>query len=174
MTPVMRCCAKSVLNEVQVTVRFGRSWHIAAPDVCGGTSAVGESRHRIPGASVGQPTEPCLAEGGVELTRQHQLGGGAEHRAAVSRRKAVWGVACAENGVRCSAHGLRKAACRRLAEAGCSANEIMAISCHATMKGLSATPRRRIRRGWPANAMKAFRNHDRPNTSTGHPLTGSR
>ena len=33
----------------------------AAPDVCDGTSAVGESRHRIPGASVGQPTEPCLA-----------------------------------------------------------------------------------------------------------------
>jgi hypothetical protein len=36
-------------------------WHIAAPDVCDGTSAVGESRHRIPGASVDQPTEPCLA-----------------------------------------------------------------------------------------------------------------
>src|SRR3954463_14746125 len=35
-------------------------WHIAAPDVCDGTSAVGESRHRIPGAYVGQPTEPCL------------------------------------------------------------------------------------------------------------------
>ena len=35
-------------------------WHIAAPDVCDGMSAVGESRHRIPGASVGQPTEPCL------------------------------------------------------------------------------------------------------------------
>jgi hypothetical protein len=30
-------------------------WHIAAPDVCDGTSAVVESRHRIPGASVGQP-----------------------------------------------------------------------------------------------------------------------
>ena len=37
---------------------------------------------------------------------------------------------------RCTAHGLRKAACRRLADAGCSANEIMAISGHATMKGL--------------------------------------
>jgi integrase len=37
---------------------------------------------------------------------------------------------------RCSAHGLRKAACRRFAEAGCSANEIMAISGHATMKEL--------------------------------------
>jgi integrase len=35
-----------------------------------------------------------------------------------------------------TAHGLRKAACRRLAEAGCSANEIMAISGHATMKEL--------------------------------------
>jgi integrase len=33
----------------------------------------------------------------------------------------------------CSAHGLRKAACRRLAEAGCSANEIAAISGHASL-----------------------------------------
>ena len=35
---------------------------------------------------------------------------------------------------RCTAHGLRKAACRRLAEAGCSANEIAAISGHRTLK----------------------------------------
>jgi integrase len=33
-----------------------------------------------------------------------------------------------------SAHGLRKAACRRLAEAGCSANEIMAISGHTSLR----------------------------------------
>lgn len=32
-----------------------------------------------------------------------------------------------------SAHGLRKAACRRLAESGCSANMIMAISGHRTL-----------------------------------------
>lgn len=32
-----------------------------------------------------------------------------------------------------SAHGLRKASCRRLAEAGCSAHEIAAISGHATL-----------------------------------------
>jgi integrase len=37
---------------------------------------------------------------------------------------------------RCKPHGLRKAACRRLAEAGCSGNEIMAISGHVTMKEL--------------------------------------
>jgi integrase len=34
----------------------------------------------------------------------------------------------------CVAHGLRKAACRRLAEAGCSASEIMSISGHKTLK----------------------------------------
>jgi integrase len=33
---------------------------------------------------------------------------------------------------RCTAHGLRKAACRRLAEAGCSANQIASISGHVT------------------------------------------
>jgi len=34
---------------------------------------------------------------------------------------------------RCVPHGLRKAAARRLAEAGCSANEIAAITGHATL-----------------------------------------
>jgi integrase len=38
---------------------------------------------------------------------------------------------------RCTAHGLRKAACRRLAEAGCSANEIAAISGHTTLAEVS-------------------------------------
>jgi hypothetical protein len=50
-------------------------WHIAALDVCDGTSAVGESRHRIPGVSVGQPTEPCLDEAGALLDRQQCRGG---------------------------------------------------------------------------------------------------
>ena len=31
-------------------------------------------------------------------------------------------------------HGLRKAACRRLAESGCSANEIAAISGHVSLR----------------------------------------
>ena len=33
-----------------------------------------------------------------------------------------------------SAHGLRKAACRRLAEAGCTAPEIMSSSGHASLR----------------------------------------
>ena len=38
---------------------------------------------------------------------------------------------------RASAHGLRKAACRRLAEAGCSASVIASISGHATLREVS-------------------------------------
>jgi len=43
---------------------------------------------------------------------------------------------CAEAGLPRGlvAHGLRKAACRRLAEAGCSASQIAAISGHATLR----------------------------------------
>jgi integrase len=35
---------------------------------------------------------------------------------------------------RCAAHGLHKAACRRLAEAGCSANVIAAVSGHRSLR----------------------------------------
>lgn len=37
----------------------------------------------------------------------------------------------------CSAHGLRKAAARRLAEAGCSVNEIAAITGHASLREIA-------------------------------------
>jgi integrase len=43
---------------------------------------------------------------------------------------------CDEAGLpqHCAAHGLRKAACRRLAEAGCSVNVIASISGHTTLR----------------------------------------
>jgi integrase len=43
---------------------------------------------------------------------------------------------CDEAGLpkECAAHGLRKAACRRLAEAGCSANVIASISGHTSLR----------------------------------------
>ena len=42
---------------------------------------------------------------------------------------------CDEAGLpQCSTHGLRKAICRRLAEAGCTASQIAAISGHKTLK----------------------------------------
>jgi integrase len=44
---------------------------------------------------------------------------------------------CDEAGLpHCSAHGLRKAAARRLAEAGCTAHEIGAITGHASLSEL--------------------------------------
>jgi integrase len=55
----------------------------------------------------------------------------------------------------CAAHGLRKAACRRLAEAGCSANVIASISGHASLREVerytkAADQERMARRGMAA------------------------
>ena len=57
-------------------------------------------------------------------------------QAFTARAFSKWFVTqCRRVGLRgLSAHGLRKAACRRLAEAGCSANEIAAISGHASLR----------------------------------------
>ncbi|MCA0200361.1 MAG: tyrosine-type recombinase/integrase [Proteobacteria bacterium] len=57
---------------------------------------------------------------------------------------------CTQAGLpqRCSSHGLRKAASRRLAEAGCTAHEIMAITGHKTLTEVTrytaAVDRRRL------------------------------
>ena len=48
---------------------------------------------------------------------------------------------------RCVTRGLRKAAARRLAEAGCSANEIGAITGHTTLKEISRYTRAAEQRG---------------------------
>ena len=46
---------------------------------------------------------------------------------------------CNEAGLRhCLAHGLRKAASRRLAEFGCTVHEVAAITCHASLREGSA------------------------------------
>lgn len=57
--------------------------------------------------------------------------GGAYQRPEFSNQFRVWCDAALLP--QCSAHGLRKAMCRRLAEAGCSAMQIAAISGHKTL-----------------------------------------
>lgn len=58
-----------------------------------------------------------------------------------------------------AAHGFRKAACRRLAEAGCSASEIMAISGHKSLSEVqrycSAADQTRMAHAAQAKARKA-------------------
>jgi integrase len=56
----------------------------------------------------------------------------------------------------CSAHGLRKAACRRLAEAGCSANEIAAISGHASLREVERYTKAADQARMARNAMAAM------------------
>jgi integrase len=63
----------------------------------------------------------------------------------------------------CSAHGLRKAAARRLAEAGCTAHEIGAITGHASLTELVRYTRAADQRRLAEAAMTKTR------TSTGKP-----
>jgi integrase len=68
---------------------------------------------------------------------------------------------CKEAGLRgLSAHGLRKAACRRLAEGGCSANVIAAISGHASLREVqrytAAADQARMAKAAIENMVSAF------------------
>ena len=63
----------------------------------------------------------------------------------------------------CSAHGLRKAAARRLAEAGCTAHEIGAITGHASLTELVRYTRAADQRRLAESAMTKTR------TSVGKP-----
>jgi integrase len=66
---------------------------------------------------------------------------------------------CREAGLpHCCAHGLRKAACRRRAEAGCSAHEIQAISGHKTLREVERYTRAADQARLARQAMKRERN----------------
>jgi integrase len=66
--------------------------------------------------------------------------------------------ACADAGLPkgCSAHGLRKAACRRLAEAGCTVHQIAAISGHASLKEVARYTREVDQAAMAKSAIKAI------------------
>ena len=64
-----------------------------------------------------------------------------------------------------SAHGLRKAMCRRLAEAGCSANQIAAISGHATLREVGRYTKAADQKRLAAAAMEIIQR-----TPNGEPL----
>ena len=59
-----------------------------------------------------------------------------------------------------SAHGLRKATCRRLAEAGCTPHQIMAISGHKTLSEVTRYTVAAGRKELAAQAMAALEKGD--------------
>lgn len=65
----------------------------------------------------------------------------------------------------CAAHGLRKAAARRLAEGGCTAHEIMAITGHKSLREVTRYTEAADRHGLAATAMARIGNR----TSSGNP-----
>jgi integrase len=118
------------------------------------------------GAELIIPVHPTLATIIAAASREHltflttRLGGPFEG-SAFSR---WFREQCDRAGLpHCSAHGLRKAAARRLAEAGCTAHEIGAITGHASLTELVRYTRAADQRRLAEAAMTKTR------TSTGKP-----
>jgi integrase len=83
------------------------------------------------------PIHPELAHALASVPRNNLTFLVTEHGAAFSAGGlSNWfGKACRAAGlVRCTAHGLRKAACKRMADAGCTVHEIAAVSGHSSLK----------------------------------------
>ena len=77
---------------------------------------------------------------------------------------------CNEAGLpQCSAHGLRKCAATRLADAGCSVHQIMAVTGHKSMSSVAPYTKRADQRRLARQAMnmlRAEREQNLPNSET--------
>ncbi len=72
-----------------------------------------------------------------------------------------------------SPHGLRKASCRRLAEAGCSPHEIMSVSGHTTLKEIERYTKAANRSRLADSAMATLQNAQKEDASLGKPSSES-
>ena len=72
----------------------------------------------------------------------------------------AWAIERAGLPKRCVPHGLRKAAARRLAEAGCTAHQIAAITGHKTLGEIERYTRAAEQRGLAHAAMAQLQNKD--------------
>lgn len=78
---------------------------------------------------------------------------------------------CNEAGLpQCSSHGLRKAMAKRLAEAGCSVNEIMSITGHKTEGEVIRYTKEAQKKVLADHAMNALQ-HGRANRKSANPPT---
>jgi integrase len=127
----------------------------------GGVLAV---RQRKTGKTLDIPIHPALAQilnetPSENLTFLTTESGKPFSAAGFGNRFRLW---CDQSGLpkHCSAHGLRKAACRRLAEAGCTVHQIAAISGHASLKEVErytrAAEQAKMARAAMATVTRAF------------------
>jgi integrase len=89
------------------------------------------------GAAVDAPLHPDLVATLAAQERRGVVIVMTKHGAGFTTGFGNWmadAIAKAGLQARCVTHGVRKAAARRLAEAGCTPNEIMAITGHRTLK----------------------------------------
>jgi integrase len=89
-----------------------------------------------------------------------------------------FGAECVKAGLpHCSAHGLRKAAARRLADAGCTQHEIAAITGHASLREIVRYTRGADQKRLAVSAMNKLRTENETRSESVNdekPLTKSR
>ena len=126
----------------------------------------GQARNPIAFGTCNYPGRLCSQRGGAHsyVLRQclHAEGARQLHGHAIGK---------AELPERCVTHGLRKAAARRLAEAGCSVHEIMAITGHRTLAEVErytkAAEQKRLARVGNRSALIAVGQRGFPNPDDG-------
>jgi site-specific recombinase XerD len=83
-----------------------------------------------------------------------------------------WFMECAHKAALprgCTSHGLKKAACRRLAEAGCTPHQMQAISGHKTLREVERYTAAVSRTNLANSAMDALTRKDEMRTNTVKP-----
>jgi integrase len=107
---------------------------MAWPDIAGGTIRVAQQKQPV---KLTIPLHPALAAELARLRRKHiailVTAYGAQFSVKGFGQFMSAAIREAKLPLRCKAHGLRKAAARRLAEAGCTEKQIGAITGHKTL-----------------------------------------
>jgi integrase len=122
-------------------------------------------RQRKTGVSLRIPVHPALqavldATPGEHLTFLVAKRGGPYSGGEFSEQFRIWCRAAGLSAV-CTFHGLRKAGCARLAEAGCSANEIASISGHRSLQEVERYTKAAEQERMARNAMARTVDRDR-------------
>jgi integrase len=137
-------------------IRMGRQ-HISA--------GILHVRQRKTGVSLRIPVHPALqtvldATHGEHLTFLVAKRGGPYGGGEFSEQFRIWCRAAGLSAA-CTFHGLRKAGCARLAEAGCSANEIASISGHRSLQEVERYTKAAEQERMARNAMARTVDRDR-------------
>jgi integrase len=145
----------SAANQGSLFLSFGSLGRCRWTDIAGSSIRVAQQKT---GAKLVLPLHPDLQTILATTTRKHATIMATSHGAAFTLKGFGQFVskAITQSGLpsRCKAHGLRKAAARRLAEAGCSTKEIASITGHKSLSEIERYTRAADQEAMAESAME--------------------